>query len=53
MMNDKEINYLNARTAGRREKLRRRDELVHRAIQWGGWLIAAMVLTVALVTRVC
>lgn len=51
-MSYEEMEYINKLGAARRERICRREWLVHMAIQWGGWLVAILVLSANLAVRV-
>ena len=43
---------VNGATAKRREARCRRDQMLHTAMQWGGWLIAGMLMAIQFATIV-
>ena len=51
-MSYEEQEYLNSCTAERRERACRRDRMIHTGIQYGGWILAGLILMANLVTAV-
>lgn len=51
-MSYEEQEYINSLTRPARERYCRRQWLIHTAIQWGGWLIAGLILAADLVVAV-
>ena len=43
---------VNGATAKRREARCHRDQMLHTAMQWGGWLIAGMLMAIQFATVV-
>lgn len=41
---------VNGATTDRREARCRRDQMLHTAMQWGGWLIAGMLMAIQFAT---
>lgn len=41
---------VNGATAKQREARCRRDRMIHTAMQWGGWLIAGMLMAIQFAT---
>lgn len=51
-MSYEEMEYLNSLNAQRRERLCRREWMIRMGIQWGGWLLAGLILLVNLAVAV-
>lgn len=51
-MSYEEQEYINGLTRERRERACRRQWLIRTAIQWGGWLIAGLILAANLAVAV-
>lgn len=43
---------VNGANAQRREARCRREQMLHTAMQWGGWLLAGLLMAIQLVTIV-
>lgn len=43
---------VNGATADRREARCRRERMIHEAMQWGGWLIACLLMAIQFATIV-
>ena len=43
-MSYEEMEYLNSLNAARRERACRREWMIRMGIQWGGWLLAGLIL---------
>ena len=52
-MSYEEQEYLNSLTRPRAERACRRERMIRMAVQWGGWLVAALLLMANLAVRVC
>lgn len=50
-MSYEELEYLNRLNAQRRERLCRREWMIRMGIQWGGWLLAALVTVLSLAAQ--
>lgn len=51
-MSYEEQEYINELTRPARERYCRRQWMTHAAIQWGGWLIAGMLMAIQFATVV-
>lgn len=51
-MSYEEQEYINSLTRPARERYCRRQRLIHAAIQWGGWLVAGLMLAINLAVAV-
>lgn len=51
-MTYEEQEYLNSLTRPARERFCRRQWMIHTAMQWGGWLIAGLMLAINLAVAV-
>lgn len=51
-MSYEEQEYINSLTRPARERFCRRQWMIHTAMQWGGWLIAGLILAANLVVAV-
>lgn len=50
-MSNEELEYINSLNAKRREQLCRREWMLRNALQWGGWLLAVLVLLLNIAVR--
>lgn len=51
-MSYEEQEYLNSLTRPRAERACRRERMTHMAAQWGGWILAGLMLMANLATQV-
>ena len=51
-MSYEEQEYINELTRPARERYCRRQWMIHMGIQWGGWLLAGMLMAIQLATIV-